>query len=130
MARITFEADTPEQLAADMRIWLLGASPEDGVDKFEVALRKMTPLTREIVVAIAEASARGGQLVLDADTVRRFGKEDGGQLGGAFANIWRAFGASVERDVLHHVQTSPAAYFFTKEDADIILAAAKKILNG
>jgi hypothetical protein len=140
MARITIEADTPEELADFMRRWVKDGSQgvavdgpaamTDETDKFSAALRRMTPLTRELVVAIAEASRGGGRLVLNADTLRRFGKSDGGQLGGAFANIWRAFSTTVQRDVLIHVRIFPAEYHFTKADAELILAAAKKILNG
>jgi hypothetical protein len=129
MARITIEADTPQQLAAFLRNWLMSASPQGDAENITKAIGDMHgSVTRAFVKDVSEATLRDGVVILDAGYAKRHGKDDPGQLGGAIARAWVSFGKHVGRPVLR-ADNNPRRYWMTKEDAEQVLAALKKLMG-
>ena len=131
MARITIEAETPQELLVFVRQWLQEQTPQGGdAEGIAKAVRHMYGgVTRGFIREVAEASVIGEKMIPDGAFAQRYGKEHAGQLGGAIGAAWVAFGKYLERPVLRN-DKNPTRYWMTKHDAEDVLAALGDAANG
>ncbi len=129
MPKVTFEDETHDKLVAEVRRWL-GDTEEDAEKITKGVGRLFGGIALAFVREAAEAAKRGENLVVGDEFARRFGKDHAGRLGGAIANAYMSLYRETGREVLRVVGKRPSVYSMTKEDAEHVLAALRKLGRG
>jgi hypothetical protein len=132
--RIEFEAETEEQLLALAWRWVMGPERQlDGsaatqVDRADLRRRQLGEVlnairgadSRRLLREVAELSAGGMALVLDADLAARYGKRTGTAFAGIVAGPNKVMRRVARRDLLTW-DPDARGYRMDPADAEIVL---------
>jgi hypothetical protein len=132
--RIEFEAETEEQLLALAWRWVMGPERQlDGsaatqVDRADLRRRQLGEVlnairgadSRRLLREVAELSAGGTALVLDADLAARYGKRTGTAFAGIVAGPNKVMRRVARRDLLTW-DPDARGYRMDPADAEIVL---------
>ena len=134
MPRVEFEADTEEELLALAWRWVMGPQRQPGGtvgdpgDQADLRRRQLGELlnairgadSRRFVREVAELSARGEPLVLDAELAVRYGKQSGTAFAGIVAGPNKVMRRVGRRDLITW-DPDARGYRMDPEDAEILL---------
>lgn len=134
MPRIEFEAETQDELLALAWRWVMGPSREpddlvaDHADQADLRRRQLGEAlngirgtdSRRLLREVAELSARGQALVLDADLTARYGKKTGTAFAGIVAGPNKVMRRIARRDLVTW-DADARGYRMDPADAEIVL---------
>ena len=134
MPRITFEADSEDELVALAWRWVMGPrlEPRDSItsaaDQADLRRRQLGEVlnaihgadSRRLLREVAELSTRDGALVLDADLAARYGKRTGTAFAGIVAGPNKVMRRVARRDLITW-DGDARGYRMDPADAEIVL---------
>lgn len=134
MPRISFEADTEDELVALAWRWVMGpqrssrGSPASDADQADLRRRQLGEVlnairgadSRRLLREVAELSTRDGALVLDADLAARYGKRSGTAFAGIVAGPNKVMRRVARRDLITW-DGDARGYRMDPADAEIVL---------
>lgn len=135
MPRVEFEADTEEELVALAWRWVMGpprgaggVPAADSADAADLRRRQLGEVlnairgadSRRFVREVAELSATGAALVLDADLAVRYGKQSGTAFAGIVAGPNKVMRRVARRDLISW-DPDARGYRMDAADGEIIL---------
>ncbi len=134
MPRITFEADSEDELLALAWRWVMGPErqPHDAVtntaDQADLRSRQLGEVlnairgadSRRLLREVAELSTLNEALILDADLAARFGKRTGTAFAGIVAGPNKVMRRIARRDLIKW-DADARGYRMDPSDAEIIL---------
>src|ERR1022692_1319782 len=130
MARITIEADSPDQLLVFVRRWLaeqpgsVAASSCSDADKIRAAIEKSYgPVALRFVRDVCLARKRGETVTINRAFAESYGVNDARRLGGAIGSVATGLYKATGRWVVDRISRHPSVWTVSDEDADVILAA-------